>query len=107
MRRTKEERDKKDSRDHLQDVAIAKINERFDGFVKHIESRFENIGEKVDNVMDISKETLKQVKMTNGRVTRLELWKARLGGSWIAVVIMASVLGTAVGLAAAWLAHKT
>lgn len=102
MRRIKNESDKKDHRDNLQDIAIAKIHERFDGFVKHIEGRFENIGEKVDSVMDISKETLQQVKMTNGRVTRLELWKARLGGSWIAVVTIASALGMVVGFVVAW-----
>lgn len=33
-----------------------------------------------------------EVKKTNGRVTVLELWKARLGGAWIVVIIGSGVL---------------
>ena len=36
---------------------------------------------------------LEHVQATNGRVTRLEEWKHRLHGVWIALVILGSIVG--------------
>lgn len=36
-----------------------------------------------------------EVKKTNGRVTLLELWKAKLGGVWVAIILFSTIISAA------------
>lgn len=55
-----------------------------------IDERQKNMSEKMELVYS-------EVKKTNGRVTALENWKSSLIGSWKTLVIISSVIGTALG----------
>lgn len=41
----------------------------------------------------------KEVERTNGRVTALEIWKAKLGGAWVAIILGSTVMGTVLSIA--------
>jgi hypothetical protein len=39
-------------------------------------------------------EIKQQVKLTNGRVSKLEIWRAWIAGMWLATVVIASIIWT-------------
>lgn len=54
---------------------------------REIKSMFQDISSKLDDHSIVHDQILTQVKETNGRVTTLELWKARFeGAGWIAKI---------------------
>lgn len=44
--------------------------------------------EKINNLHSTGLETLERVKQTNGRVKKLEIWKAYLLGAWAVITVV-------------------
>lgn len=72
--------------------------------VEVILERLGALAEKIDDLQEDVTETKEQAKLTNGRVTTLELWQARWQGaqqamSWLPTVGTGVVIGVIVAVA--------
>ena len=59
---------------------LARIDERLNN---HIENSTKGLND-----------ILEQTKMTNGRVTKLEVWKSKAQGAWAVILIVAAASGS-------------
>lgn len=62
------------------------------------------IEQRLDQVLEQQGKILYQVTSTNGRVTKLEMWRATLNGVHTAVVIAVSIIAFAIGSILTYLA---
>lgn len=70
----------------MDEQLLARLDERS----KHMES-------KLDNLSDDVKEVLTLAKSTNGRVTKLEVWRAVLEGKGRLLWTLAGIVGVGIG----------
>lgn len=70
--------------------ALIRLQEQLSAHQNTVSTAHTVLAEKLDAV-------LTQTKMTNGRVTALEAWRAWLKGAWTAIVIGSTVIGVVIG----------
>lgn len=68
------------------------MEERFSNIHDKMEEKFDNIHEKIDSITNMVTEILKQSKITNGRVNRLESFKSWSVGVAVGVGTVVSVV---------------
>jgi len=78
-------------------------NNEHEYFEKMLDARFENINQKIDQVIHLQ-------KIANGRTTKneenindLKQWRAESRGHWKAASIIGSIIGAVIGVVSAYI----
>ena len=74
-----------------------------------LEAKFAHLETKIDNIQATGERTLKQTTQTNGRVTKLEVWRNETDGYWRGVnkmiITLIAISGIVIGAIATYLWH--
>ena len=66
-------------------------------FEAMLKEQFINVHQKINDLKKDTEHILVQTTITNGRVTKLEDWRAESRGNWKAASIIGSVIGAIIG----------
>lgn len=68
-------------------------------FEAMLKEQFINVQEKINALKQDTQDILVQTTITNGRVTKLENWRAESRGYWKAASVIGAAIGSLIGFA--------
>lgn len=75
-------------------------------FEAMLKEQFINVHQKINDLKQDTQDILVQTTITNGRVTKLETWRAESHGHWKASTIIGSIVGFLISVILAYVFRK-